>query len=76
MLPDGHRHLIVRPEELVTSVGIGRQASVLAQVEHPGVDADPVQVAGQFLGNVRFTSGWQPYHRNNMWTVYIVGPFA
>lgn len=57
VLPDSHGFLVVRTEELVAPVGIGGVASVLAQIEHLRVDADPVQVAGQFLRDVRLPAG-------------------
>lgn len=41
-----------------------------------GVDADPVQVTRQLFGNVRFASGRETHHRDDMGTVDVVGTFT
>ena len=58
--PDHHTLGVVVVEELVARFIITLQCPpVLTQVEHPGVDSNPVEIARQLLTDVRLASGWQ-----------------
>ena len=39
---------------------------VLAKVEHPGVDSDPVEVPGELPADVCLAAGRKPHHHNHM----------
>ena len=47
---------------------------VLAQVEHPGVDPDPVEVPGELLGDVRLAPGGEADHDNDLAHSAHAGP--
>ena len=39
---------------------------VLAQVEHPGVDPNPVEVPGELPADVGLAAGREPHHHNDV----------
>ena len=39
---------------------------VLSQVEHPGVDSDPVEVPGELPADVGLAAGREPHHHNDV----------
>ena len=39
---------------------------VLAQVEHPSVDPDPVEVPGELPADVGLAAGREPHHHDHM----------
>ena len=47
-------------------VKCGRLSSVLSDIEHPGVDTDPVEVSAQLLGDVGLAPGRQAHHTDHV----------
>uniref|UniRef100_A0A6G5AFG7 Uncharacterized protein n=1 Tax=Rhipicephalus microplus TaxID=6941 RepID=A0A6G5AFG7_RHIMP len=71
---DGHGFSIICSEEVMALIGFRSLTPIFANIEHSGLDANPVEVASQLLGNVGFAPGRKTHHGNNVWKVDIVGP--